>query len=49
VQGATYVIGTVNASVGFTDGQLNYVVTAETIFGPVTVSNLPGQNASLNT
>lgn len=49
VQGAPYVIGTVNASVGFTDGQLNYVVTAETIFGPVTVSNLPGQNASLNT
>ena len=48
VQGAPYVTGTVNAQVNFVDGQFQYTVTAVTLFGLVTISNLPGQSAALN-
>jgi hypothetical protein len=47
VAGTPYVISVTAITVTFIDGQFNFTASANTVFGPVTVSNAPGLQASL--
>ena len=47
ILGAPYVINVDNVEVSFTDGRFTYTAVVNTVFGPVTVSNLPGASAEL--
>jgi hypothetical protein len=44
-----YVTAVVNVVVTFANGQFNWSAEVQTFFGTVTVTNLPGQSASLDT
>lgn len=45
IEGTPYVTAIVSLTTTFEDGQLSFQVVVQTAFGPVTVSNLPGQQA----
>jgi hypothetical protein len=47
VEGAPYVTRCTAASVTFVDGAFKFTATAQTAFGPVTVSSVPGLLAGL--
>ena len=47
VEGTVYVTKSTNIQVSFVNGRLSFTVTAQTVFGPVTVSNLPGLSAAI--
>jgi len=44
-----YVTAVTNVEVGFTGGRLTYTATAQTIYGPVTISNVPALGAVIST
>jgi len=44
-----YVTAVSNVEVSFTNGKLTYTATAETVFGSVTISNVPALGAALAT
>jgi hypothetical protein len=45
VIGGPYVTAVTSAQVNFVNGALTFTVSAQTVFGPVTISNLPGADA----
>ena len=47
IEGVPYVISVLNVNSTFVGGRLSFTATAQTQFGTVTVSNLPGTSASL--
>jgi hypothetical protein len=48
IEGVPYVTGVSNVSFSFVDGQFGFTATANTVFGPVTVTNqTPGASAGL--
>ena len=49
ILGTPYVTGVVDVTTSFPNGQFRFTATATTAFGQVTVSNVPGAGASLET
>lgn len=47
IEGTPYVTAITSLTTSFQDGVLNFQVSVQTAFGPATVSNLPGQQASI--
>jgi len=45
IKATPYVTAVNNVEVLFSDGQFSFTATAQTVFGTVTVSNVPGLNA----
>lgn len=48
IEKTPYVTVVKDVAYDFVDGQFSFTATAETVFGTVTVSNIPGQSAGLN-
>jgi hypothetical protein len=48
VAGAPYVIQPVTVATSFSNGALSFVVTANTVYGQVTVNYQPGTSAGIN-
>lgn len=42
-----YVTGVTNVQVAFTNGRLTYTANVQTMFGPVTLSNMPALSAAI--
>ncbi len=48
ISGTPYVTSVTSLTLSFNNGVLNFQASVQTAFGPVTVSNLPGQSATID-
>lgn len=49
IEGTPYVTAVINVETAFENGQFSFTATVQTAFGVITVTNVPGADASLDT